>query len=403
MAKLPSGDPVPADGLIPTASAADSPFSVYLHIPFCTVRCGYCDFNTYTANELRGVTRQSFVDDLIAEINWSRDVLAASDVPAREAATVFIGGGTPSLLPAVDIARVLDAVREVHGIADGAEVTMEANPDTVTDDLVDGLVAAGVTRLSIGMQSAVPRILGILDRTYNPESVAAAVAVAKRAGLQTSVDLIYGTPTETIDEWRQSVDSAIALDTDHISAYALIVEEGTALERQIRRGEIPDIDDDLHADAYELVDDLLASAGFDWYEVSNWSRNTATRSRHNLAYWTDADWWGYGPGAHSHIAGTRWWNVKHPAAYAERVSAGVSPGLEREILTADQRHDEAVLLGSRLRDGLPVESLHAEERTRLAGLIAVELIDGAAAISGRVVLTRQGRLLADHVVRRILA
>lgn len=402
MAKLPSGDPVPADGLIPTRTTAATPFSVYVHIPFCTVRCGYCDFNTYTASELRGVTRQSFVDDLISEIQWSKHVLADSVVPVREASTVFIGGGTPSLLPATDIARVLDAVRDFHGIAADAEVTMEANPDTVTDELVDGLVAAGVTRLSIGMQSAVPRILGILDRTHNPDSVATAVAAAKRAGLQTSVDLIYGTPTETLDEWRESVESAIALNTDHISAYALIVEEGTALERQIRRGEIPDIDDDLHADAYELADDLLAASGFDWYEVSNWSRGESTRSRHNLAYWTDADWWGYGPGAHSHIGGTRWWNVKHPAAYAERVSAGVSPGLEREILTDEQRHDETVLLGSRLRDGLSVDVLTADERTRLAGLIADGLIDGTAAIAGRVVLTRRGRLLADLVVRRIL-
>ncbi|MEY4477631.1 MAG: hypothetical protein RJA31_1135, partial [Actinomycetota bacterium] len=388
MAKLPSGDPVPADGLIPTASSADTPFSVYLHIPFCTVRCGYCDFNTYTASELRGVTRQSFVDDLISEIQWSKHVMADSGVPAREASTVFIGGGTPSLLPATDIARVLDAVRDVHGIAADAEVTIEANPDTVTDELVDGLVAAGVTRLSIGMQSAVPRILGILDRTHNPDSVATAVAAAKRAGLQTSVDLIYGTPTETLDEWRESVESAIALDTDHISAYALIVEEGTALERQIRRGEIPEIDDDIHADAYELADDLLAASGFDWYEVSNWARDESTRSRHNLAYWTDADWWGYGPGAHSHIGGTRWWNVKHPAAYAERVSAGVSPGLEREILTKEQRHDETVLLRSRLRDGLAIESLGVDERTRIAGLIADALIDGPTAIAGRVVLTR---------------
>ena len=402
MAKLPSGDPVPSDGLIPTPADAETPFSVYLHIPFCTVRCGYCDFNTYTASELRGVTRQSFVDDLIAEINWSQSVLTASGVPIREAATVFIGGGTPSLLPTTDIARVLNAVRDVHGITAGAEVSMEANPDTVTDALVDGLAAAGITRLSIGMQSAVPRILDILDRTHNPESVAVAVAAAKRAGLQTSVDLIYGTPTETLDEWRQSVEAAIALDTDHISAYALIVEEGTALERHIRRGEIPEIDDDMHADAYELTDDLLTSAGFDWYEVSNWSRNVPTRSRHNLAYWSDADWWGYGPGAHSHIGGTRWWNVKHPAAYAERVAAGVAPGLEREILTTEQRHDETVLLGSRLRDGLTVQSLHAEERTRIAGLIADELIEGPAAISGRVVLTRRGRLLADLVVRRIL-
>ena len=402
MAKLPSGEAVPADGLIRTSTTVDTPFSVYLHIPFCTVRCGYCDFNTYTANELRGVTRASFVDDLIAEIHWSRGVLETSRIPVRAASTVFIGGGTPSLLPADDIGRILDTVRDVHGIAADAEVTMEANPDTVTDELVEGLATAGVTRLSIGMQSSVPRILEILDRTHNPDSVPIAVAAAKRAGLQVSVDLIYGTPTETLDEWRESLTSAIALDTDHVSAYALIVEEGTALERRIRRGEIADIDDDAHADAYELADDLLGAAGFDWYEVSNWSHGVDTRSRHNLAYWTDADWWGYGPGAHSHIGGTRWWNVKHPAAYAERIAAGIAPGLEREILTDDQRHDEVVLLGARLRDGLSLERLTAEERTRVAGLIADELVEGPAAIQGRLVLTRRGRLLADHVVRRIL-
>jgi oxygen-independent coproporphyrinogen-3 oxidase len=279
---------------------------------------------------------------------------------------------------------------------------MEANPDTVTDELVAGLVDAGVTRLSIGMQSAVPRILGILDRTHNPESVAVAVAAAKRAGLQTSVDLIYGSPTESLDEWCESLEAAIALNTDHISAYALIVEEGTALERRIRRGELPNIDDDAHADAYELADELLSAVGFDWYEVSNWSRGVESRSRHNLAYWTDADWWGYGPGAHSHIAGTRWWNAKHPAAYAERIAAGISPGLEREILTEAQRHDEIVLLGSRLRDGLPLDRLTTDERTRVAGLIADELVDGHAALNGTLVLTRQGRLLADLVVRRIL-
>lgn len=402
MAKLPSGEPVPADGLILTATTVETPFSVYLHIPFCTVRCGYCDFNTYTASELRGVTRASFVDDLIGEIRWSDSVLTSSGVPRRSVSTVFIGGGTPSLLPASDIARMLDAVRAVHGIRVDAEVTMEANPDTVTDELVAGLVSAGVTRLSIGMQSAVPRVLDILDRTHNPESVSTAVAAAKRAGLQTSVDLIYGTPTETLDEWRESLEAAIALETDHISAYALIVEEGTALERRIRRGELSDIDDDTHADAYELADELLSQAGYDWYEVSNWSRGAESRSRHNLAYWTDADWWGYGPGAHSHIAGTRWWNAKHPAAYAERIAAGVSPGLEREILTENQRHDEIVLLGSRLRDGLAIDRLSPTEKARVAELIADELVDARAAIAGRVVLTRRGRLLADLVVRRLL-
>ncbi len=402
MAKLPRGEAVPTDGLIPTPSDGNVPFSVYLHIPFCTVRCGYCDFNTYTSDELRGVTRAGFVDDLIAEIRWSAGVLDKSGVPRRSASTVFIGGGTPSLLDPTDIARILDAVRDVHGIADGAEVTMEANPDTVTTDLAAGVAAAGVTRLSVGMQSAVPRILDILDRTHDPASVPRAVAAAVTAGLQASVDLIYGTPTETLDDWRESLTAAIDLGTDHVSAYALIVEEGTAIERRIRRGELPPIDDDYHADAYELADSMLSGAGFDWYEVSNWSRGVTTRSRHNLAYWTDADWWGYGPGAHSHIGGTRWWNVKHPAAYAERVGAGLSPGLEREILTPEQRHDESVLLGSRLSDGLDLAHLSSTERTRVAELIADGLVDGAAAIGGRLVLTLTGRLLADLVVRRLL-
>lgn len=402
MGALPLGEPVPADGHIPTTTHPGTPFSVYLHIPFCTVRCGYCDFNTYTASELRGVTRTSFVDDIVTEIRWSTGALTTSGIPIRPAATVFIGGGTPSLLPATDIRRVLDTVREVHGIADGAEVTMEANPDTVTDELVAGLVDAGVTRLSIGMQSAVPRILDILDRTHNPASVATAVERAQNAGMQTSVDLIYGTPTETPTEWRESLEAAIALGTDHISAYALIVEEGTALERRIRRGELADIDDDAHADAYEMADEMLSAAGFDWYEVSNWSRGPAARSRHNLAYWTDADWWGYGPGAHSHVGGTRWWNVKHPAAYAERVTQSISPGIGREILTDEQRHDEIVLLGTRLRDGLPMTRLTTAEKTRVAGLIADELVEAGAALAGTVVLTTRGRLLADLVVRRLL-
>lgn len=402
MAKQPSGEKAPSDGRIPTIPAEGTPFSVYLHIPFCTVRCGYCDFNTYTAGELRGVTRSSFVDDLIGEIEWSAGALRNSNIAIRQTSTVFIGGGTPSLIPAADIARILDSVRRVHGIAPDAEITMEANPDTVTNELAFALADAGVTRLSIGMQSAVPRILGLLDRTHNPESVATAVAAGKAAGLATSVDLIYGTPTETLVEWEESIDAALTLGTDHVSAYALIVEEGTALERRIRRGELEPIDDDVHADMYELADAKLSAAGFDWYEVSNWSRGIQNRSRHNLAYWQETDWWGYGPGAHSHVGGTRWWNVKHPAAYAERIAAGQSPALEREVLTAEQRHDEIVLLGSRIRDGLPVDVLSVDERTRLAGLIADELIDGSAALAGRVVLTLRGRLLADLVVRRIL-
>jgi len=403
VASLPRGEVAPRDGSIPAVGLAETPFGVYLHIPFCTVRCGYCDFNTYTATELRGVTRQSFVEDLLAEIAFAERVLADNGSPRRPAATVFIGGGTPTLLPEGDIARVLDAVRTSFGIADGAEVSIEANPDTVTRESLRAFADAGVTRVSIGMQSAVPRVLSILDRTHEAASVATAVAWAKDAGLLTSVDLIYGTPGETQDEWRETLSAAIALETDHVSAYSLIVEEGTALERRIRRGELEPIDDDSHADMYEMADALLAEAGFDWYEVSNWSRGADARSRHNLSYWQGTDWWGFGPGAHSHLNGVRWWNVKHPAAYAERIAAGESPALEREILDAEQRADEVVLLGLRVRDGIALDGLTPAGRNAVAGLIADGLVEGPQAIAGRLVLTSRGRLLADFVVRTLLS
>ncbi len=403
MASLPRGETAPRDGSIPTVGLAETPFGIYLHIPFCTVRCGYCDFNTYTSTELQGVTRASFVDDLLAEIAFAQRVLADNGSPRRSAATVFIGGGTPTLLPERDIARVLDAVRESFGIDPGAEVTIEANPDTVTRESLLALAKAGITRVSVGMQSAVPRILEVLDRTHEPTSVAKAVDWAKEAGLQTSVDLIYGTPGETLDEWHASLSAAISLETDHVSAYSLIVEEGTALERRIRRGELEAIDDDTHADMYEMADAVLSNSGFRWYEVSNWSRGNDSRSRHNLSYWQGSDWWGFGPGAHSHVNGVRWWNVKHPAAYATRISTGESPALEREILDVDQRTDEAVLLGLRVRDGIDIESLRPAGRTAVAGLVADGLIEGTQAIAGRLVLTLRGRLLADFVVRTILA
>lgn len=403
MASLPRGEVAPRDGSLSTVGLPETPFGVYLHIPFCTVRCGYCDFNTYTSTELRGVTRQSFVEDLVAEVAFAERVLADSGSPRRSATTVFIGGGTPTLLPEGDIARVLDEVRASFGIADGAEVTIEANPDTVTRESLRAFANAGVTRVSVGMQSAVPRVLSILDRTHDPASVADAINWAKAAGLQTSVDLIYGTPGETVEEWGATLTAAIALETDHVSAYSLIVEEGTALERRIRRGELASIDDDTHADMYELADALLNQAGFDWYEVSNWSRDANTRSQHNLSYWQGTDWWGFGPGAHSHLNGVRWWNVKHPAAYAERIAAGESPALEREILDPGQRADEVVLLGLRVRDGIAIDGLTPTGRNAVAGLIADGLVEGPAAITGRLVLTLRGRLLADFVVRTILA
>jgi putative oxygen-independent coproporphyrinogen III oxidase len=397
---LPIGEPAPIDGSLSAPVDPDTAFSVYLHVPFCRVRCGYCDFNTYTATELRGARQDQYADTLLREIDLSRGVLEAAG-PLRPAETVFFGGGTPTLLPPGDLGRMLEGVRSTFGIAPGAEITVEANPDTVTRAVAAELAASGVTRLSIGMQSAVPHVLASLDRTHDPANVRTAVSAARDAGLDVSLDLIYGAPGESLEDWRTSLHTAIALAPDHISAYALIIEQGTKLARQISRGEVVAPDDDLQADMYESADALLAAAGFEWYEVSNWARTVTQRSRHNLAYWQGTDWWGYGPGAHSHIAGLRFWNVKHPAAYAQRLAGGQSPAAARERPDAQARTLESVLLRTRIREGLPISELQGSGRREVAALIADGLIDGAAAVRGRVVLTLRGRLLADAVVRAL--
>jgi putative oxygen-independent coproporphyrinogen III oxidase len=403
---LPIADPAPADGLLPASvadGAGERDFGVYIHVPFCRVRCGYCDFNTYTASEIRGVKQSDYAGQAIAEVALAARVLEDAGIPNRPAATVFFGGGTPTLLPVADLAAMLGAVRDTWGLAPGAEVTTEANPDSVDADSLRKLAEAGFTRVSFGMQSAVPHVLATLERTHDPARIPLVVQWARDAGLQVSLDLIYGTPGESLDDWAASLDLALAQHPDHLSAYALIVEDGTKLARQIARGEVARPDDDLQADMYELADETLGGAGYRWYEVSNWATDDAHRSRHNLAYWTGQDWWGIGPGAHSHVGGVRWWNVKHPAAYAERLAAGDSPAHGRETLDDETRRVEAVLLRSRIVDGLPVGMLDAAGRTAVAGLIADGLVDGASAVQGRVVLTRRGRLLADAVVRRLLA
>ncbi|MDZ4044349.1 MAG: radical SAM family heme chaperone HemW [Rhodoglobus sp.] len=399
---LPLGDPAPTDGHLPSDLVIDPnvPFSAYLHIPFCTVRCGYCDFNTYTSTELRGAKQEDYASTLISEIALARRVLADAGA-LRPMDTVFFGGGTPTLLPAGDLARMLEAATGAFGLADGAEVTVEANPDTVTPAVARTLADAGVTRMSVGMQSAVPHVLAALDRTHRPENVRTAVAAAKEAGLAVSVDLIYGAPGESLADWEASLDAALDLEPDHISAYALIIEDGTKLARQIRRGEVPTPDDDLQADMYELADARLGAGGFDWYEVSNFARTPDRRSRHNLAYWRGTDWWGFGPGAHSHVAGLRWWNVKHPAAYAQRLAASESPAAGTERPDVESRTLERILLLSRIREGIAVDEVPAGNRSRVAGLIADGLVDPAAAIRGRIQLTLRGRLLADAVVRAL--
>ena len=398
-AALPLGDPVPRDGSLPGAVIDPAtPLSAYVHIPFCRVRCGYCDFNTYTGEELRGARREDYAGTLLREIDLASGVLSVHPRPLN---TVFFGGGTPTLLPARDLAVILSTLRDRFGLEPDAEVTVEANPDTVTPEVTEELASAGVTRLSIGMQSAVPEVLRTLDRTHRPENVATAVSAARQSGLSVSVDLIYGAPEETLDHWRRSIEAALALETDHISAYALIVEEGTALERRIRRGELSTPDDDLQAAMYEHADTTFEEAGYGWYEVSNWAKTPADRSRHNLAYWRGHDWWGFGPGAHSHVGGVRFWNVRHPAAYAQRLAAGDSPGAGSEIPDEDARLLERVMLRVRTVEGLPVSELAPESRQAVAGLVADGLVDGRGAVRGNLVLTRAGRLLADAVVRAL--
>lgn len=402
---LPPGEPVPTDGSLPDAALrtlGERPFGVYLHVPFCRVRCGYCDFNTYTLSELgpgAGVT--SYADTAIREIDLAARVLG----PGRPRVdTIFVGGGTPTMLASRDLVRMVDAVRDRFGLADDVEITTEANPDSVTPASLAVLAAGGFTRVSIGMQSAVPHVLNTLERTHDPVNVRRAVEAAKAAGLATSVDLIYGTPGESLEDWQTSVEAALALDPGHISAYALVVEEGTKLAAQVRRGQVTMPDDDDEADKYELADALLSTAGYGWYEVSNWARSPQLACRHNELYWSDANWWGIGPGAHSHVGGVRWWNVKHPRAYADRLASAASPGAGRELLTADQRYDERVLLLVRRRAGLPLDLLEPQGRSAVARLIADGLVDGRETFGDqpRVVLTLRGRLLADMVVRRLL-
>ncbi|ASR54882.1 radical SAM family heme chaperone HemW [Cellulomonas sp. CW35] len=403
---LPDGDAAPDDGALPSSvvEGADArAFGVYLHVPFCTVRCGYCDFNTYTATELGGGASQvSYAATAMREVALGARVLRDAGLPERRVSTVFVGGGTPTVLPADDLVGMLRAVDDAWGLADDAEVTTEANPDSVTPRSLAALAAGGFTRVSFGMQSAVPHVLRTLERTHDPARIPDVVRWARDAGLDVSLDLIYGTPGESLDDWRVSLESALATGVDHVSAYALVVEQGTRMAVQVRRGELTLPDSDDQAAKYELADDLLTAAGLGWYEVSNWARGAEHACRHNLAYWRDDDWWGVGPGAHSHVGGVRWWNVKHPRAYAARLDAGLSPAAGREVVDEEGAALERLMLHVRLAEGMPLDELADDERSRVAGLVADGLVDGRTLLTARrLVLTRRGRLLADLVVRTL--
>lgn len=392
--------PVPNDPA-PSARSGPAPFGVYIHVPFCATRCGYCDFNTYTAGELgSSASPESWLQAVRTELQFAVDEVAErlGEVPAAD--TVFVGGGTPSLLGASGLGEVLDVVRGSFGLRPDAEVTTEANPESTSPSFFEGIRAAGYTRVSLGMQSAAAHVLKILDRTHTPGRAADAAVEAKAAGFEhVNLDLIYGTPGERVEDLDRSLDAVLAAGVDHVSAYSLIVEDGTALARRVRRGELPAPDDDVLADRYARIDRVLESAGLHWYEVSNWATDEAAKCRHNLGYWAGGDWWGAGPGAHGHLDGVRWWNVKHPARYAQSLAEGQLPVAGHEVLTGSERHIEAVMLAARLRSGLPVDLLDNDELGRAGELVSSGLLhstdDGFA-------LTDRGRYLADGVVRDVL-
>lgn len=370
-----------------------SNLSFYVHIPYCLKRCGYCDFNTYTPNELREggsleSVSQGFVDSLIAELSF------AARTNTTTIPTIFFGGGTPSLMPAKELGRVIDVLKQRWEFAPAIEITMECNPDTLTLQSLEEYRAIGINRISMGMQSADSSVLKVLDRTHNPDNVVKSIQNARLAGFENiSLDLIYGTPGETLEQWKNTVETALSYGIEHLSAYALIVEAGTKLSNKIKRGEITKPDDDLMAQMYLKVDQLANKAGLDWYELSNWGKP----AEHNLVYWRNQNWWGLGPGAHSHLDGVRWWNVKHPAKYENKLMSFESPMQDREVLKDSEKRDEKIMLQIRLREGFLLDELTENQ---------IAIIDNyrnqVEKQGNRIVLTPEGRLIADRIVRELI-
>lgn len=412
-------------------------FEVYVHVPFCLRRCGYCDFNTYTAVDLGGgASRGNYAAMAIREMRLVRDWQERHGIAEPPASTVFFGGGTPTILPADDLIAILNAIRELWGVEDGAEITTEANPDTVNAATIRALADGGFTRVSFGMQSAVPHVLRTLDRTHTPANVEAGVRAAGAAGLRSSVDLIYGAPGESLDDWRTSVRAAIDLGVNHVSAYALTVEPTTKMGRQIAAGVLPKPDDDDEAAKYEIADELFSAAGLQWYEISNWAR-PGYESRHNLGYWRNVDWAGIGPGAHSHYnrvepasrrnesersaqphgsflpdpaihGAIRSWDLAHPRLWGERINAGQVPWAGSESITPTEALEEAIMLGLRLREGLDLTAFKmsldiggTSSAALDAGVTALEREGLVERRGSRLVPTLRGRLLNDAIIERM--
>jgi putative oxygen-independent coproporphyrinogen III oxidase len=367
------------------------PFGIYIHVPFCAARCGYCDFNTYVPSSAGQPSE--FLQAALREIAYAR-----AELGERPVSTIFIGGGTPTLL-GTDLLRLLDGVAEAFGLVNGAEVTTEANPESTDPELLRALHRGCFTRVSLGMQSAAPHVLRTLDRVHTPGRAPAAALEAREAGFEhVSLDLIYGTPGESDADWAGTLEAALAAEPDHISTYALTVEKGTAMSRAVQSGALSAPDDADQAHRYAYADEFLRAHGFDWYEICSWATSADARCHHNIGYWRSYDWWGIGPGAHSHVDGVRWWNVLRPAAYARALADGRSPSAGREVLTADDRALERVMLGLRERGGLALASLTP------AGTRALELEVSrrrVTIVGGSVQLTRKGRLFADAVAREL--
>jgi oxygen-independent coproporphyrinogen-3 oxidase len=360
------------------------PFGVYVHIPFCAHRCDYCDFATWT-------DRAHLIDDYVdaCVLDLERRVATGG---VADATSVFFGGGTPSLLPAASLARILAAVPR----AEGAEVTVECNPDSTDGEQLAELVAAGVNRVSIGVQSMAPHVLAALNRTHDPTNVERAVAAARAAGIErVNLDLIYGTPGETLADWRSTLAGALALAPEHVSAYALTVEAGTALGKAVAAGTRRAPDDDDQADKYAAADDSLTAAGLEWYEISNWAW-PGEECRHNLVYWRGGDYLAIGCAAHGKTGPRRWWNVRTPERYVEAVQRGRSAEAGSEELDDAGREAEMLGLALRTRAGAPVDALDADGVADLAGA-GLLVVDG-----DRVVLTRAGRLLTNEVTLRLV-
>lgn len=381
-------------------------FGLYLHVPFCSSRCGYCDFNTYTPGEIGSSTNPEVYPEQIArELALAAPVVAehyGGDVP--EATTIFVGGGTPSLLGAKGLAQLLAAVRDNFGIAPEAEITTEANPESTSPEFFTGLLEAGYTRVSLGLQSTSSNVLKILGRQHTAGRALAAAQEAAAAGFEhINVDLIYGTPGESEAELLHTVAQALALPIDHLSAYSLIVEDGTALARQVKNGQLPAPDDDVFAARYEQIDQLATAAGFSWYEVSNWAK-PGGQCRHNLAYWRDENWYGAGPGAHSHLDESRFYNVKRPVRYVEMLDRGLLPVAGKETLSGEDRHIERLMLGLRLQEGIPrtwiSEAATPQVNKQIAGGWLQEFVNAEGEL--RLAVSDRGRLLADGIIADIL-